>query len=72
MTKGWSQGMMLSRHNFCSYNYPVGVYSEDVKDAIFILSEINSGVTNMRFSEDGQILYAGFRKVWSISTHWYV
>ena len=52
---------MLSQHNFSPI--AVGIYSEDVKDAIFILSEINSGVTHMRFSEDGQVLYAGFRKV---------
>lgn len=42
-----------------------GVYSEDVRGAILVLSGINSGVTHIMFSEDGQTLYTGFRKVWS-------
>ena len=42
----------------------VGVYSEDAKGAILVLSGVNSGVTHMMFSQDGQTLYTGFRKVY--------
>ena len=41
----------------------VGIYSEDVKEAVMVLSELNNGVTHIMFSSDGQTLYTGFRMV---------
>ena len=41
----------------------VGLYSDSVKDAVVVMEEVGGGVTHMRFSQDGNLLYTGFRKV---------
>ena len=45
---------------FC---FKVGLYSENVKECLMLVSQVKSGVTHMLFSSDGQTLYAGFRMV---------
>ena len=48
----------------------VGLYSDAMKGAIFVSSNLSSGVTHMIFSPCGNYLYSGERKV--IMQHTYV
>ena len=48
----------------------VGLYSDAMKGAIFVSSNLSSGVTQMIFSPCGNYLYSGERKV--IMQHTYV
>ncbi len=41
----------------------VGLYSEDIRGSVMTLTGLYNGVTHMVFSQDGQSLYTGFRKV---------
>ena len=41
----------------------VGLYSESAKGAVVLIEEVGGGVTHMLFSQDGNLLYTGYRKV---------
>ena len=43
--------------------FVVGVYSNEVKGAIFVFYGLSSGVTQVVFSYCGKYLYSGERKV---------
>ena len=43
----------------------VGLYSEHTKGPIMLLTALDSGVTHMVFTADGNLLYTGFRKVYA-------
>ena len=41
----------------------VGLYSESTKGSVILIEGVGGGVTHMLFSQDGNLLYTGYRKV---------
>ena len=55
-----------ARSSFQSLLYlpsKVGLYSDNAKGAVIVIEGVGGGVTHMLFSQDGNLLYTGFRKV---------
>lgn len=49
--------------SICLFLLIVGLYSDLVKGAIFVLQSLRSGVTHLMFSCCGNYIYTGERKV---------
>ena len=41
----------------------VGLYSESTEGAVILIEGVGGGVTHILFSQDGNLLYTGYRKV---------
>ena len=54
---------MILEPNVCVCVCPVGVYSDLAEGAVLLFTEVGGGVTHIKFSHDGNLLFAGFRKV---------